>query len=592
MATLTKVDFDPFAPAADDAARTPRLTKVDFDPFAPAQVGTGEDIAKGAGSGLVRGTANIPGGPGSLIELLKRVGDWANQKQVEYGLAKPEDIERFKANREVNAKTPITGQDILDRTGIEDQLYKPQTKYGQAAENIASFLPGAATGGSISNLAKFGLVPGLLSEGAGQVADRVAPDYAPAARFLGGLLGPKAAHPHEVKDAGVPEFREQHLANVDALREAGIPVTAGEALNNLKKQYTENTLDPERGTAALSALTRHATGIISGRDGEPILQPGAGGTLDRIYRDLGGRFRQFENYDLQFDPQMAQDIIAHRTEVNRNPGLNPEAERAANSIFTRLNDTLVNRGGVMPGEDFRALRSDIAREARGSGENATRGDYLNEINSILDDAMARQIGRQGGDEAGFRQLNRDYKNYLVLEKAAGMAGKTANQGLLTPAALASAIKSTYSKRDYLLGRDDLSGVVQPANAVLKNLPDSGTAWRKEALERTEKWAKAIMGLGGAAAGGGLGALTGHHFMGDAGAGAGAVGGGTEGRVLGLLAGEVASPLIAEGVHRARQAYHLNPAVQAWQEGRFMRDADGRLSIPGLLSAAQAAQNGR
>lgn len=213
MASLTAVEFDPFAaaPAApvqradvpEGVTRVtvtpqgsgPKLTPVDHDPFAQSQTpGVVEDVAKSAGIGAVKGAIGMAGMGGDLRQLLGAGLDYAAQhfgipadkvqqfKDVAYQGA------RYAPMANVIAAAP-TSNDI--QKGIEQytgDFYKPQTTAGEYAQTAGEFLP-AAFGGeaSIPMRAARTLIPAATSETAGQLAK--GSSYEPVARFLGALAG-------------------------------------------------------------------------------------------------------------------------------------------------------------------------------------------------------------------------------------------------------------------------------------------------------------------------------------------------------------------------------------------------------------------
>jgi hypothetical protein len=76
-----------------------------------------------------------------------------------------------------------TSQDVLgavDRAILGTQAfanYEPQTTADKFTGAVASFVPGAATGGAnLANIIRYGVIPGLLSEGAGQAAEAYDPN--------------------------------------------------------------------------------------------------------------------------------------------------------------------------------------------------------------------------------------------------------------------------------------------------------------------------------------------------------------------------------------------------------------------------------
>jgi hypothetical protein len=155
----------------------------------PEQVGVGEDIAKGAGSGLVEGAFSIPGMVGDTVDLVRAGGTWVGNQARKMAGKQPI---QGQAPDPLGLSSIPGSQDLMEMTGFEP--YEPQTRAGKFARTAASFVPAAATfnaGGGVKNAVsgalKYGVAPGLASEGAGQLTEGTA--YEPYARVGGALLG-------------------------------------------------------------------------------------------------------------------------------------------------------------------------------------------------------------------------------------------------------------------------------------------------------------------------------------------------------------------------------------------------------------------
>lgn len=155
----------------------------------PEQVGLGEDVLKSAGSGLVEGAYGIPGMVGDVIDLTRAAGTWLGDRARE--LAGKPPIEGLAPDPLGISNVPGT-QDLMQMTGFEP--YQPQTRTGKFARTAASFVPmaaaGNATGGiknALSGAVKYGVVPGLTSEAAGQLTEGT--KWEPAARVAGAFGG-------------------------------------------------------------------------------------------------------------------------------------------------------------------------------------------------------------------------------------------------------------------------------------------------------------------------------------------------------------------------------------------------------------------
>jgi hypothetical protein len=526
------------------------------------------DVAKSAGSGLVKGTVGIPGAAGDVIGLLKHLGDWFNQKQINWGLATPEQIEHFKANREQHAATPIGTEGLLDKSGIGDQLYKPQTGYGQAAENIASFLPGAALPGAVAGnvgraaagTARFGVIPGLLSEGAGQVADRVAPpDAAPWARAIGGLLGTVAGHRVMSPMLNTTEAAAQRAADVRMLRDEGVPVSMGNEADSKGARYWTEQLRPEQTTEAREAFTRAVT-RRAGIDG--LASTGPEGNVTRAYQEAGDRFDDLQrSQTLQMDPQLPNDLGAVYGEISRTPGLYDDATvNAVRGAIGRVLDVGQRNGGIVPGRDYQLLRSDLNNAAMDTAD-ATRSRLLHGVVSALDDNMGRSIAAAGGNPNTWNQARDQWRRMLVLKDAATSAG--AEGGVLTPAKVLRSAEKIYGDTSRMRGADPFSDLARAGANVLGEMPSSGTSERAHVNSIIDATSRAIGGFAGRAVGAHAGIEP----------------------VEGLLLGEPIGQVVAgPAIRGALRATTTTPFQRYWGN-QTARHADDLWSVPGLLSAA-------
>lgn len=165
-----------------------------------AQPGVAEDIAKSGGSAIIRAIPAVAGIPGDLIKTAGGGIQWLAEKIARkvYG---DEQVDKVKAERAQNPsfadrmieKIPTSG-DIMQvaRQYAPGANYDPQTTAGKYARTVGELLPSAALGpGSIaSKLVKFGALPGVASEAAGQATEGTAAE--PYARAAAAFLSPIA----------------------------------------------------------------------------------------------------------------------------------------------------------------------------------------------------------------------------------------------------------------------------------------------------------------------------------------------------------------------------------------------------------------
>ncbi len=159
-----------------------------------------------------------------------------------------------------------------------------ETTVGQFGRAIGNFLPGAVTMGpgafAAGNAIRYGVVPGAITEGAGQIFDEVSPEAGAYARVAGAILGTGGAAltGHAGISAGLPRSQQggaQIIGN--ALRDAKVTpqeIALAEDLVNEGLAFGVGVTWPE----ALSTVTRgrvDLTGmqrvIEQARRGQPIM---------------------------------------------------------------------------------------------------------------------------------------------------------------------------------------------------------------------------------------------------------------------------------------------------------------------------------
>lgn len=539
---------------------------------APSTPSMAADIAASGASGIARGVADVAGLPGSVSDLLKRGGDFLLSRgyQAVTGEA-PEPGSFFAGMSGIPAER-------REQLGIDSQLsgarareglsaltggasaYQPQTTAGEYAATVGEFLPGAAAFGGISpsNLARFGVAPGLASEGAGQLTEGSAIE--PYARVAAALLAPAAVAGagRIITPIGVAPER---AAAADILRREGVKdITAGQITGRKGLQYRESELGglraAEKAEKAGEQFTKAAlsrAGISAERATPEVMAKGL--------KDIGDKFDDLAaRNNITPDRQFLSDLQADRAAYVESVGAGTQAPIVENVIKDVITD-IQKAGGVLKGSDYKKLATRI-RDAERKTSSRELKSAMGDLRETLDDAMERSLAAIGSDDmAVWREARRQYRNYLTLERAAGGAGEDAALGLISPARLRQAAITTQGRRNYNIGRSDFDELARSGQALMTPLPQSGTAPRLNA--RT---------IGG--------------ILGAGGAGAGAMTGNPAAAVLGALAG-AAAPVLAGSALMSRpvQAYLANQILSP------SRLSDPRLAgvVEALISQQAAAQ---
>lgn len=474
-----------------------------------------KDVATSGASGIARGAADLFGLPGTLSDLSKSGMDWLLRSGYEAVTGNEPEAGSFFAGMSglpedlrVQTRSPVSGPQA--RAGVSALTggasdYNPETTAGEFASTVGEFLPGAAAFGGLSpsNLARFGVAPGLASEGAGQITEGTA--YEPYARIAAALLAPVAVSAAQrlVTPIGVSAER---AAAADILRSEGVRPTAGQVTGNKGLRYRESELGgaraadmvEETGEQFTKAALKRA-GIDADRATPEVMAKGLK-TIGDKFDDLAAR------NNVTPDRQFLSDLSADRASYIESVGSGAQAPIVENVITDIIGD-IQKSGGVLKGADYKKFATRI-RDAERNTSSRELKSAMGNLRETLDDAMERSLSSIGSDDmAVWREARREYRNYLTLERAAGGAGEDAALGLISPARLRQAAITTQGRRNYNTGRSDFDELARSGEALLKPLPNSGTAPRLDA-QKLIPYLAAAGGTGGAFVGGPLGAAIG------------------------------------------------------------------------------------
>lgn len=137
-----------------------------------------------------------------------------------------------------------------------------------------------------------------------------------------------------------------------------------------------------------------------------------------------------------------------------------------------LRDILNNRN--MSGQAYQEARSDLTQRAYSMGDKFT-SNILRDIRNALDKAAGRSLPIAKRGELG--KINKEYRNFKLLEKAASGLSQDSLEGLVSPVALSRAVE-TANKTKNIKGYGELYGLSRAGRAVLADkVPNSGTAQR-------------------------------------------------------------------------------------------------------------------
>jgi hypothetical protein len=465
--------------------------------------------------------------------------------------------------------------DVLDAIGAENKdgsegwLYQPKTEWGKAASNVAAFLPGAVAGpGSVTaNLVRYGVVPGLMSEGAGQVARQVAPDYEGAARFAGGLLGTvggrKIVSPN--LDTAPAATAAERAAAVDTLRGEGVYPHPGQVSGKKNTSFLYDELNPERYGEQREAFTRAAMRRAGVDD---LATTGQGGNIPRIMQEASNRYEaaiRRAGPGVGFDSQLRSELLSHLNEATK-PGLyeTPVTNAVVGAVQRTVD--MIAANGQMPTRQYQTLRSDLAQTARETQDPRLKRLMYGMVQT-LDDATARHLARIGEDPRQFRDAADFYKRMLTLKEAATNNNAQAAIGHITPSKLGAAAEAVYGRDSVARGDNPFSRLARAGEVALGEMASSGTSERQHVRDMM----KAPSSVASILVGGPLGYHVGGEF----------------GGLTGLWLSDKLAPWLDPASRAAMRAIIDNPLARRYFGNQFAADTAPLASPQGLLTPMTA-----
>lgn len=463
---------------------------------------TAVDVAKSAGIGLAQGAIGLATLPGNIESLGRAAIN---------GIAGVAGAE----GNVVNPDTALTNfNDLKGRIeGYTGEFYTPKSTAGEYARTVGEFAPLAALGGGLSAGARAlnVVAPAVVSETAGQLT-RGTPSE-PWARAAGALVGGQL--PTAAMKTVTPVARDAtRAAQVATLQREGVKdLTAGQITGSKPLRWAESVTQdtPLAGGRAarmmdsqaeqFTAATLRRAGVNANR-ATPDVIDGAYTNLGKQFEDLAARNVLKTDRGLLKELRAAWDDYSYVT---------PESQRApvVQKILTDVWGPLSTQG-TLPGPAYQALRSQLEKMSRSSRmSNPELSQALGNIRNALDDAMGRSVSPK--DAAQWKTIRGQYKNLVAIEKAATGAGENAALGLISPSSLRNAVKQ-QNQRSYARGKGDLSELARAGEAIMKPLPQSGTAPRAAAMNSLNL----LAGLAGHGAAGIPGAVAGLAVPGMAG----------------------------------------------------------------------------
>ena len=417
MATLTPVDYNPFAP-------TPVGQPVEDNPFGqgPSTFQLVDDFVRRVANGATFGFADKLAAKGD--EITGRAGTY------EENIAK----ERARTKQAAaNLGVPATlAADIIGGVG------------GGFALGAVGASPLAYAGPSLTSRVGLGAAEGALQSGLQAIGESdtgVTMEGLQTPIAQGGAIGGAVPLLGAVARRVVTPFSNVLSPEVSkqaaVLAREGIELTPGQATGSQVARVAENLLEAipgGGGSPRMGAQQEQFTGAVLKRAGIDAPRATAEALNENLARlqqnfdDISGRHAIF--FDKNFDNAVS------KIQNKYAKGIVPEERGFIQEYIQDLNNL---RNRVLTGTDYQAVRSDITETLSAYKDKPKVAKALREIRDAVDAQAEKSIKRVSPqDWELWQKTNRQYAVQKTIERAVSAAGPDAASGILTPANIRAA----------------------------------------------------------------------------------------------------------------------------------------------------------
>jgi hypothetical protein len=411
------------------------------------------EFIRGGTAAVARGMADVPALPANIAQLgaagVERLLGMEAPSMVSRGLAALPDT------RSLLSSVPVIGP---------ESEYVAPGRAGRFVSTAGEFAGGAGLAAGPKAMLRYGVAPGVASEGAGQMTEGRefrGIDLEPIARAAAGIGTAIAAAPRSAAytRGGTPD----ELAMANRLSEAGVRPTAGQVANSERLMRLENTAGPTgQQLDDFTAAALRTTGNTTANRATPTVlrstQKSITDGMDNILR----------NVDVPITPQLGQRV----SDVAQDYFLGTAGRDlpvALRKIGDELFDVATKPGsiGTIPASRLRQWRSIAGTYTTSSNELAREAAHA--FRSLIDDASESALTALGraDDIRELATYRNQYRNFLTLADASTKGGREAARGVLTPERVSSASTRTVGHQSRATGRGtDLTQLSNDALAMI------------------------------------------------------------------------------------------------------------------------------
>jgi hypothetical protein len=421
------------------------------------------DMGAAVGSGIVRGTTALLDAPGALAS--------GAESLAIAGLEKAGVPPKYTAGVKGSLTSmPFGGGDLaasaVDMAAPQVRGFEPQTTAGEYAQTVGEFLPGAmiGPGNMAGNAIRYGVLPGLASEAAGQATEGTA--YEPYARIAAALGTPLlTGRPTQNAAPILPRVDPEDAKMAETLMAQGIRPTVGQTTGSDFLRRMEGTLDVLPNQA--DDVTRAAmttTGSAATRATPEALKQASDDIVSTMNAAVDG---------VSFKPsaamaQQADGVVNDYLRSTAQGSVVPDVRNIADEITEAATNPNAAQLDLATLKDWRSRLGKLLQSSDAQAREAAWG-----LRSIIDDATEAQLTAVGraDDVQRLNEARAQYRNWIAIADSATRAG--AESGILSPTQLYQSVIRSQGRRNVATGNTtelgelarSAAGVLRPASTV-------------------------------------------------------------------------------------------------------------------------------
>lgn len=423
---------------------------------------TAIDIAKSAGSGVARGAAGLL----DTMRLPAQGMDWLLAKGATalMGDNAPEWTQTPLQARQSQPSMAEIVQDVAPFTAPAFN-FEPQTTAGQFAQTAGEFVPGAVAlggGGLAGNAIRYGVIPGLASEAAGQATEGTQAE--PYARIIAALAaGTLAGRPTGRARPAIPRADRESAKMAETLMQAGVRPTVGQTTQSRILKALEGSTDDVAGQA--DDFTRAAM-KTTGSSAKKALPEALKAQSDDIVKGMNDAVDGIVFTPSTQMAQQADDVIEEYMRGTAQGSVVPDVRNIADEIVEAATNPNAAPLSLSTLKDWRSRLGRLMNSKDGQVREAAWG-----LRHLIDDATKAELQAAGraDDVLKLDTLRGQYRNWLAVADASTRAG--AEAGVISPTQLNQSVIRSQGRRNAAIGNTtELGGLARAGAGVLRPEP--------------------------------------------------------------------------------------------------------------------------